>query len=84
MYWDRRDSKQWLSGSKTETLDREEAWETYRTMFIKFYWDVKFADCLLSKWEETEIAQQSHCEEQLLIAVSFVAATGVMIKCGLF
>lgn len=53
-------------------------------MFIKFYWDVKFADCLLSKWEETEIAQQSHFEEQLLIAVSFVAATGVMIKCGLF
>lgn len=63
---------------RAETLDREGA------VFIKFYWDVKFADCLLSKRERAEIGQQSHCEERLLIAVCFVTAMGVMIKCGLF
>lgn len=35
-------------GSKDETLDGEGAEEA---VFIKFYWDVKFADCLLSKRE---------------------------------
>lgn len=72
------------SGSKAETLDSEGAKETHRVMFIKFYWDVKFADCLLSKREGVETAQQSHCEEWLLIAVCFVTAMGVMIKRGLF
>lgn len=53
-------------------------------MFIKFYGDVKFADCLLSEQERVETAQQSHCEEWLLIAVCFVSAMGAMIKHGLF
>lgn len=72
------------SGCKAETLDSEGAGEPNRAVFIKFYWDVKFADCLLSKREGVEIGQQSHCEERLLIAVCFVTTMGVMIKCGLF
>lgn len=50
-------------------------------MFIKFYWDVKFADCLLFKQAGVEIGRQSHFEERLLIVVCFVTAMGVMIKC---
>lgn len=74
----------WESRNKAETLDIEVAGETHRVIFIKFYWDVKFADCLLSKREGVGAAQQSHCEEWLLIAVCFVTAMGVMIKRELF
>lgn len=43
------------SGRKTETLDSEGAGDTNRAVFIKLHWDVKFADCLLSKRKGVEI-----------------------------
>lgn len=45
--------------------------ETLRAVFIKFYWDVKFADCLLSKREGVRLGRQSRYEEWLLIAVFY-------------
>ncbi len=78
------DNKEGGNDCKAETLDSKGAWDTNWAMFIKFYWDVKFADCLLSKREGGEIGRRSHCEEWLLIAVRCVTAMGIMIKCGLF
>ena len=63
---------------------RKGVWDTNWAVFMKFYWDVKFDDCLLSTWEGVEIGLQSYCEEWVLIAVGFVTTIGAIIKCGLF
>lgn len=74
----------WANNGKAEKLDSEGAGDANPAVLTKFYGDVKFADCLLSIWEEVEIVQRSYCEELVLIAVCFVTTMGVMIKCGLF
>lgn len=70
------------AAAKLRHTDTEGAGETH--MFIHFLLVYKNVLIVLSEREGAEIGQQSHCEERLLIAMRFVTAMGVMIRCGLF